>query len=150
MTLCHQVKFIYILNRQSFISMIELQIYRFMKDIETDLPGRSDTCIVARIRRWQYFSTREDFNIAWREHEHILTHYEDKVKKILQNQARLGVFQIQTKIYNGLPERQLLFPALLLTVLGWLQSQLEILCGALKDHKRKCGSFLLYKGNLLA
>lgn len=65
-----------------------------MKDAENDLPEKNDRYIVARIRRWQYFSTREDFNVAWQEHELILTNYEENIKKILQDQARLGIFLI--------------------------------------------------------
>lgn len=65
-----------------------------MKDIEADLPEKNDRYVVSRIRRWQYFSTREIFNAAWQEHEEILTNYEDRVKKILQSQARLGILNV--------------------------------------------------------
>lgn len=63
-----------------------------MKDKEINLPDKDDCTIVARIKRTHFYCVREDFLIAWREHETFLTNYEDKLKKALISQARISNF----------------------------------------------------------
>lgn len=62
-----------------------------MKELEIDLPWKDDFTTVARIKRINFFCVRDDFLNAWREHEHFLVMHEEKIKKSLLRQAKLGM-----------------------------------------------------------
>lgn len=66
------------------------QVYSQMKELEVDLPKPDDGTIVARIKRLQFYSVREEFLNVWKDHEQFLLVYEERVKKALLRQARIG------------------------------------------------------------
>lgn len=61
-----------------------------MKDMEIDLPKINDSCIVARVKRWNFYCIREEFLTIWKEHEQFLNEYEERLKRTVQKQARIG------------------------------------------------------------
>lgn len=61
-----------------------------MKELEIDLPKPSDGSIVARIKRLHFYSVREEFLHVWKDHEQFLVVYEERVKKALLRQAKMG------------------------------------------------------------
>lgn len=63
-----------------------------MKDLEINLPFKDDYTILSRIKRTHYYSVREDFLNVWRDNELFLVNYEEKVKKTLLRQAKIGKF----------------------------------------------------------
>lgn len=66
------------------------KIYSTMKQIEGDLPEQGDHSTLARIKMCQYLFYREDFMMAWSEHESFLLSYEDRMKKLLVRQAKIS------------------------------------------------------------
>lgn len=61
-----------------------------MKELEIDLPWKDDHTTIARIKRTNFSCVRDDFLNAWREHEHFLVMHEEKIKKSIFRQAKLG------------------------------------------------------------
>lgn len=61
-----------------------------MKDLETELPIQSDGSIVARVKKLHFYSVREDFINIWRQHEQFLLDYEERLKRTVQRQAKIG------------------------------------------------------------
>lgn len=61
-----------------------------MKELEAILPWKDDFSTLARIKRINFFCIRDDFLNAWREHEHFLVHYEEKIMKALLMHAKIG------------------------------------------------------------
>lgn len=68
-----------------------------MRDLEKDLPCKDNYEIISRIKRTNFYCVRDDFLTAWREHEHFLVVYEEKVKKTLMRQAKLSEILIHLK-----------------------------------------------------
>lgn len=60
--------------------------------MEIDLPKPSDGSIVARIKRLHFYSVREEFLHVWKDHEQFLVVYEERVKKALLRQAKMGEY----------------------------------------------------------
>lgn len=60
-----------------------------MHELEKDLPFKDDYEVISRVKRTNFYCVRDDFLAAWREHEHFLTVYEEKVKKALIRQAKI-------------------------------------------------------------
>lgn len=71
------------------------QVYSQMKQLEVDLPKPDDGSIVARIKRLHFYSVREEFLNVWKDHEQFLLVYEERVKKALLRQARIGECPVQ-------------------------------------------------------
>lgn len=67
-----------------------LQLFTKMRDLEKDLPFKDDHEVLSRIKRTNFYCVRDDFLTAWREHEHFLVVYEEKVKKTLIRQAKIS------------------------------------------------------------
>lgn len=63
-----------------------------MKTLEANLPWKDDFSTLARIKRTNFFCIRDDFLNAWREHEHFLMTYEEKVKKTLIRHAKISKY----------------------------------------------------------
>lgn len=61
-----------------------------MKTMEVDLPAADDHSLTARINRLHFYSVREEFLNAWKEHEQFLAEYEERLKMALKRQARIG------------------------------------------------------------
>lgn len=94
MSLCQRVSsilpLIQCLHRSLFRNL--LKVYSHMKEMEIDLPKADDCCIVARVRRMHFYCIREEFLTVWKQHEQFLHEYEERIKKALQKQARIGNF----------------------------------------------------------
>lgn len=67
-----------------------LQLFTKMRELEKDLPFKDDHEVLSRIKRTNFYCVRDDFLTAWREHEHFLVVYEEKVKKTLIRQAKIS------------------------------------------------------------
>lgn len=61
-----------------------------MKDMEIDLPKTDDSCVIARVKRMNFYCIREEFLTIWKQHEHFLNEYEERLKRAVQKQARIG------------------------------------------------------------
>jgi len=68
------------------------KIYTKMKHLEEDLPFKDDVRAVARIKRSNFYLSREEFLSVWKEHEISLANYEEKLKKIIMRQAKIGIY----------------------------------------------------------
>lgn len=55
-----------------------------------ELPLSNDKSIVARVHLLHFYSVREEFLIVWKQHEQFLLDYEERVKRELRRQARIG------------------------------------------------------------
>lgn len=76
-------------KRQKNLSVAN-RVYATMKKIEQDLPEQGDYSTLARIKMCQYLFHREDFMLAWAEHESFLVCYEERMKKLLVRQAKIS------------------------------------------------------------
>lgn len=61
-----------------------------MKDMEIDLPRANDSCIIARVKHMNFYCIREEFLTIWKQHEKFLNEYEERLKRAVQIQARIG------------------------------------------------------------
>lgn len=66
------------------------RVYSHMKEHEIDLPKVDDTSVVSRVKRLHFYSVREEFIEVWKHHEQFLANYEERVKKTMQLQAKIG------------------------------------------------------------
>lgn len=76
-------------KRQTNLSVAN-KLYATMKKIEEDLPEKGDYSTLSRIKMCQYLFHREDFMLAWAEHESFLLSYEERMKKLLVRQAKIS------------------------------------------------------------
>ncbi|XP_037050261.1 syntaxin-4 [Bradysia coprophila] len=74
--------------RQTNMTLCQ-KLFNKMRDLEKDLPFKDDHEILSRIKRTNFYCVRDDFLAAWRDHEHFLVVYEEKVKKTLTRQAKI-------------------------------------------------------------
>lgn len=65
-----------------------------MKDLEAELPIEDDGSVIARVKRLHFYSVREDFLNVWKQHEQFLLDYEEKIKRTVQRQAKIGVYHM--------------------------------------------------------
>lgn len=61
-----------------------------MKELEMELPSTNDKSIIARVNFLHFYSVREEFLIVWKQHEQFLLDYEERVKREVLRQARIG------------------------------------------------------------
>lgn len=69
-----------------------------MRELEIELPNGNDGSTLARVKRLHFYSVREEFLQIWKQHEQFLMEYEDRVKRALQRQAKIGNIDIQSEI----------------------------------------------------
>lgn len=60
--------------------------------MEIDLPKSVDSGVVARVKRMHFYCVREEFLTVWKQHEQFLHEYEERLKRAVQRQARIGKF----------------------------------------------------------
>lgn len=65
-------------------------MFQQMKQLEVNLPHKTDYSLVSRIKRTNFYCVRDDFLTAWREHEAFLVYYEERLTKSLIRQAKIG------------------------------------------------------------
>lgn len=78
------------ISREIDVLFEMFQLFTQMRDLEKDLPFKDDHETLSRIKRTNFYCVRDDFLAAWREHEHFLVVYEEKVKKTLIRQAKIS------------------------------------------------------------
>lgn len=61
-----------------------------MKELEIELPEPDDASVIARVKRMHFYSVREEFVVVWKNHEQFLLDYEERVKRTMQRQAKIG------------------------------------------------------------
>lgn len=57
--------------------------------MEAELPSDLENNAVARIKKTQLYSTKEQLLIVWKEYSQFLLQYEDKFKKLITKQAKI-------------------------------------------------------------
>lgn len=69
------------------------RVYSHMKELEIDLPSADDGSVIARVKRMHFYSVREEFVDVWKNHEQFLLEYEERVKRTMQLQAKIGNYR---------------------------------------------------------
>lgn len=71
------------------------QIYTAIKQLQTELEQEENRAgVMFRIKHTQFIVIKDDYLSAYREHEEFVNHYEDKIKRLMQMEAKAMSYNI--------------------------------------------------------